>query len=181
MGPDDVAGIEEGFARLSERSRYLRFFSGVNRLSSHQLRSFTDIDQVEHVAVAALVPGHPDAPDPDDGLGVGVARYAPDRPGETAELAVAVTDDHHGRGIGTLLVQALARIAAERGLGALTALTLSENTAMRGVLEHCGAHTVKRRPDEDFAVVRYELPVGVALERAGPARRELLDRLLPWP
>ena len=47
-----------------------------------------------------------------------------------AEVAFAVPDDMHGRGIASLLLEHLVWQARQRGLRAFTAETLAENSAM---------------------------------------------------
>ena len=111
-------------------------FHGVKRdLSERELAYFTEIDFLRHVAlVAALVE--------DDGEHlIGVGRYIesdPTQPIRCAEVAFAVDEDHQGLGVGSLLLQHLARIAVVQGIEEFTAFVLSENQAMVDVFEHSG-------------------------------------------
>ena len=66
----DAALLADGFARLSTRSRRLRFLSPKRELSSAELGYFTDVDHHDHEALGAL--------DHADGRGVGIARYVRD-------------------------------------------------------------------------------------------------------
>lgn len=129
-----------GFEHLSDRSRYMRFFSPKNALTEAELRWFLDVDHHDHEAVAAV--------DTDTGEGVGVARYIRDaEDGEVAEVSVAVVDDHQGRGIGALLLQAIARRAREEGVRRFRATVLADNTRMlRLIRRRWPYHTVRRRP-----------------------------------
>ena len=54
---DDAALLADGFARLSARSRQLRFLRTKNELSPAELRYFTDIDHHDHEALGALNTG----------------------------------------------------------------------------------------------------------------------------
>ena len=66
----DAPLLADGFARLSARSRQLRFLTGKPELSPSELRYLTDIDHHDHEALGAL--NHA------DGRGVGIARYVRD-------------------------------------------------------------------------------------------------------
>src|SRR5947207_5929492 len=94
--PEDRDRLVEGFARLSDESRYRRFGTPVRRLTDEQLRYLTEIDYETHMAWIALDPATPGEP------GLGVARYVrlPGEP-EVAEAAVTVVDSHQGLGLGT--------------------------------------------------------------------------------
>src|SRR4051794_17974634 len=89
IDPDDRDLLAAAFERLSPESRYRRFFSPLQRLSSRQLDHLTRVDHVDHEALLAI--------DEDAGDLVGVARYVRTGPGE-AEPAMVVADDWQGRG-----------------------------------------------------------------------------------
>src|SRR6201995_3432204 len=63
----DAPLLADGFARLSARSRQLRFLGPKKMLSAAELRYLTDVDHHDHEALGALSPA--------DGWGIGVARY----------------------------------------------------------------------------------------------------------
>ena len=97
--PDDKPALSAFFERLSLESRRRRFLGPKPRLTARELAFLTEVDQCSHVALVAV--------DAEDAI-VAVARYAPwlDRPGH-AELAIAVVDEWHGRGLGSALTRAL--------------------------------------------------------------------------
>jgi GNAT superfamily N-acetyltransferase len=131
MGPADKAGLAAGFERLSELSRYRRFLSATPRLTTSQLAYLTEVDHHDHEALVALEPSGRD--------GLGVARFV--RSGEDpqeAECAVAVADDWHGRGLGTLLLRHLAARALQEGIARFTGLVLRDNQPMRQLLDSLG-------------------------------------------
>jgi RimJ/RimL family protein N-acetyltransferase len=131
IAPDDKQRLAEGFERLSERSRYRRFLSPHPRLSEGELRYLTEVDHHDHEALVAL--------DPATGEGVGVARYVRSESDPTAaELAVTVSDDWQGRGVGGRLVAALAERAHKNGIHRFTALMLAENERMLSLLHELG-------------------------------------------
>ena len=130
LRPDDKRLLVAGFERLSPESRYRRFLSATNRLSSDTLRYLTEIDHHDHEALVALA---------SDGTWIGVARYVRSRTDPaSAEAAVTVADDWHGRGLGTALTGLLARRAREEGIHRFTAVMLAENRDMFEVLQEVG-------------------------------------------
>ncbi len=56
----------------------------------------------------------------------------------TAEVAMAVDDDFHGKGLGTLLLERLAMLAIRHGFTQLWAVTHADNLAMREVFRESG-------------------------------------------
>ena len=144
----DAPLLADGFARLSARSRQMRFLRTKNELSPAELRYFTEIDHHDHEALGAV--------DRVNGRGVGVARYV--RSAEdagSAEVAVTVVDEWQGRGLGTELVAQLSERAREEGIRRFTALVAADNVAVAGLARSVGAELVRREP----ATVVYEVPL----------------------
>jgi GNAT superfamily N-acetyltransferase len=94
--------------------------------------------------------------DEKSGEGVGVGRYVrdPQRP-DTAEVAVTVADDWQGRGLGTMLLDALSARAEDEGITRFTALMLATNSEMMDLLEQLGPVRVV---DRDAGAVEVEVP-----------------------
>jgi GNAT superfamily N-acetyltransferase len=132
--PDDKQRLIEGFQRLTPESRYRRFMGAIDTLTDRQLRYLTELDYVDHYAEVAIGIDEPDQP------GLGVARYVrlKDEPA-VAEAAVAVIDDHHGRGLGTLLLDAIGAVALENGITRFRAFVLQDNKPIRELLTNLGA------------------------------------------
>lgn len=129
--PEDRVLMEEGFERLSPRSRYLRFMAPTDHLSRSQLRYLSEIDYRNHFAWGALAP---------DGTPIGIGRFV--RLRETpdgADVALTVVDDQQGKGVGTVLIQALAVVARRRGIAVLHFDVLPENEPMLALLRSLGA------------------------------------------
>lgn len=151
----DADHLREGFGRLSERSRFYRFFSPLQRLPDGWAERLTDLDHETHRAWVAY---DPDAKvDGAPGLGVGVARLIqlPDDP-TAAEAAVAVTDDYQGRGIGRALLEVMAGTAHAVGYHTLVTNILRENTAMLDLARSIGGPV---RTTSDGDAVRVEIPL----------------------
>jgi GNAT superfamily N-acetyltransferase len=123
--PDDKELLYRGFHRLSPESRYRRFFAAKNDLTAEELRYLTEIDGDSHFAIGAVTA------DGNDGLGV--ARFIRlDDAGElgVAEAAIAVADEHQGKGLGSLLFQRLVAAARERGVYRFRCEMLGSNQGM---------------------------------------------------
>jgi acetyl coenzyme A synthetase (ADP forming)-like protein len=71
---------------------------------------------------------------------------------QTAEVAMAVEDGFHGKGLGTLLLERLALSAIRYGFTHLWAVTHTENLAMREVFRESGFTSHETYEGEDMAV-----------------------------
>jgi RimJ/RimL family protein N-acetyltransferase len=128
--PDDKALLARGMAALSPRSARLRFLAPKNHLTLAELRYLTEIDQVDHYALVAVL-----ADDPSSMAGVG--RWVRDvEHTDAAEVAVVVGDCLQGEGLGTALGEALADGARARGIARFTAIMLPENRAAQRLFAH---------------------------------------------
>lgn len=149
IAPGDSSLLAASFGRLSEESRYRRFFTTKDKLSASELEYFVDIDHSDHEAIVAI--------DPSTGELLGVARYirSPDD-AERAEVAVTVADDWQGRGLGRSLLHRLTYRARREGVRRFTALVQSENRASMGLFE--GVGDTQRRFYGDEVELVIELP-----------------------
>ncbi|HEY7559299.1 MAG TPA: GNAT family N-acetyltransferase [Candidatus Binatia bacterium] len=129
--PQDKEAIKAFFASLSNESRLDRFFS----------RSLPEDRFIESLC---------DSSDPRSRLTLVVTRlrepaewiiaagsYAA-RDGTTAEIAIAVADEFQGRGIGTILLERLAVLAARNGFARFWAVLQTHNQAMLDVFRQSG-------------------------------------------
>jgi acyl-CoA synthetase (NDP forming)/GNAT superfamily N-acetyltransferase len=141
--PADFDAVKAMHQAMSPDNAYLRFFS-LSRLAAEQeARRVTRAPHPDHAALLALY----------DGKVVGLASYEVARDGSrTAEVAFAVADDMHHRGIATLLLEHLVSLARARQLDALMAETLQENTGMLRVFSDAGLPVVSRREDGVVAI-----------------------------
>ncbi|HET9079732.1 MAG TPA: bifunctional GNAT family N-acetyltransferase/acetate--CoA ligase family protein [Trebonia sp.] len=136
--PADFDAVKAMHEAMSPNNAYLRFFS-LSRLAAEQeARRITRDARPDHAALLALY----------EGRVVGVASFEVARDGSgKAEVAFAVADTMHHRGIATLLLEHLVSMARARQLEALTAETLQENTDMLRVFSDAGLPVVSRRED----------------------------------
>jgi len=127
-GPADAEAVRAMHAAMSPANLYLRFFSPSPRSADAEARRVSREPGPDYAALLAWL---------GDRL-VGVASYEPAPGPGVAEVAFAVPDDMHGRGIATLLLEHLVSVARERGLRAFTAQALLENRPMLGVFADAG-------------------------------------------
>ena len=161
IAPEDKPLLAASFERLSEESRYRRFFTTKNELSLADLDYLVDVDHEDHEAIVAI--------DPSSGEGLGVARYIRSLDDvEVAEVAVTVADDWQGRGLGRALLDRLTYRARREGVRRFSALVQSDNLASLGLFE--GVGDTRRRFDTGEVELVIELPpkrgMGARLARA---------------
>jgi GNAT superfamily N-acetyltransferase len=154
LGREDRERYLAGFARLSDETRYRRFFSAIpQRMPEALVRRMLDTDGWNHLAIAAERIGADGRAE--DAI-VGVARFIRDRNDPArAEAAVTVADELHHQGLGRLLLAELARAARVRGVSRLEAQVLAGNEPMRALLRSFGAGKPRREDDR----LVYELPI----------------------
>lgn len=137
--PSDVALLQEFHERQSDESIYLRFFAPLKHLSDREAERFANVDYAQRVALIVEAGGRM----------VGVARYdrltGPDGP--RAEVAFNIADDYQGRGVGSVLLEHLAAIAAEAGVQEFVADVLPQNHKMMGVFTDAGFEVSRRFDD----------------------------------
>jgi GNAT superfamily N-acetyltransferase len=138
LAKDDGAELRRGLEHLSPRSAYRRFLGTPPSLNAKTLKYLTEVDHINHEALGAA--------DPATGHGIGIARFvrSHDDPA-SAEIALAIADDWQHRGLGALLLDALAARARDVGITTLTGLVLADNTGMLKLFERLGP--TRRRPE----------------------------------
>src|SRR5690348_5266446 len=129
--PEDEPLLHEAVASMSERTVYFRFFSPIKRMSdalAHRLAVVDYNDRFALVATTTRPAGK--------GRIVGVARYDRAPQTDVAEVAVAVIDEFQRRGLGSVLLAELARVAKTHGISTFQLIVLPENREMLGLLRN---------------------------------------------
>jgi acetyl coenzyme A synthetase (ADP forming)-like protein len=157
--PSDTTMMQQFVDRLSPESRRHRFFS----------ESLPSSD-----SIAALC----NSSDPHSQFTLIVTRawngtpriiaagsyWARDR--QTAEVAMAVDDGFHGKGLGTLLLERLALVAIQHSFTCLWAVTHADNLAMREVFRESGFTAHEAYEGEDMEVELSLIPTEATVTRA---------------
>ena len=145
--PEDAPAIVELHSRMSDRTRYLRYFSPYPRIPERDLARFVNVDHRDREAFV-IVSGS---------RIMAVGRYerlGPESP--EAEVAFVVEDAHQGRGIGSVLLEHLADAAQEHGINRFVAEVLPQNSGMLRVFSDFGYQVQRRYAD---GVVHLEFPI----------------------
>src|SRR6266567_2295120 len=140
-GPEDFEAVQAMHARMAPDNVYLRFFSYSTRSAEIEAGRICRDPAPGSTALLALLHGEL----------VGVASYAEliGHPGQ-AEVAFAVADHMHHKGIATLLLEHLVSLARKRQITTFTAETLTENTAMLEVFADAGLPVQRHFADEVY-------------------------------
>lgn len=171
--PADKVLIERGFDRMSEQSRYRRFFTGKSHLTDRDLRYLTELDGENHFAIGAV---YRDELEREEGLGTGrFVRCAEDP--RIAEPAVAVIDSFQHRGLGRLLCRRIGEAAAERGVQRFRCEVLLANDPMRAILGELAPNAVVQLHG-DSATIEFPLNAWAPQLTSDAAPSSMLDYLL---
>ena len=145
----DFEAVRAMHAAMSPDNMYLRFFSMSPAAAEQEARRVCREPDSDHAALLAW----------QDHRLAGVGAYELSGKPGVAEVAFAVPDDMHGRGIASVLLEHLVWRARQRGLEAFTAETLAENSAMLRVFADVGL-PAKRRIARETVELTFPLPGG---------------------
>jgi acyl-CoA synthetase (NDP forming)/RimJ/RimL family protein N-acetyltransferase len=177
--PEDADRLVAFYQRVSDQSKYYRFFAPYPRLSAKDVRHFTHHDFVDRVGLAALV----------NDQFIATVRYdridASGRPsgtGTEAEVAFLVQDAHQGRGVASALLEHIAATARERGIRRFVAEVLPENRKMAKVFTEAGYTQQRSFTDGvlhfEFDLAPTEASLAVMRAREHRAEARSMQRLL---
>lgn len=156
MKVGDEPALRRAIESFSNRTRYLRFFSGAAQVPEGVIRRLAHVDGAHHfawVAIDETAPG---------GEVIGAAhimRDTPDTP--LGELAIGLVDAWQGRGIARLLIALVAAEALANGISAIEAHVLYENNVGRALVRALGAEPA----GSDGAVSRFRVHLAPMLEQ----------------
>ena len=154
-GPGDFNAVRAMHKAMSPNNIYLRFFNVSRMVAEIEARRICRDPVPGQMALLAI----------SDGEVVGVASYASRTPGQ-AELAFAVAEHMHHRGIATLLLEHLVSYARSHQITTFIAQTLTENKAMLNVFADVGL-PVERHYEDGVFELTFPLPsqdAGATLE-----------------
>lgn len=159
--PGDSERTVHGHVHFSAETLYRRFMTA--RLPSPALMHYLfEVDYADHFVWVVT-----DGTDP-----VADARFVRDESDPTvAEIAFTVADDYQGRGVGTFLIGALSIAARLNGVEKFSARMLSDNVAMRAIMDHYGA--VWQREDVGVIATMIDVPS----RREAGLKRDMADRI----
>jgi len=126
--PEDFDAVRDMHAKMSPDNLYRRFFSMSRVAAEQEARRVCREPTPDHAGLLAVL----------DGEVAGCGSYERIAGSSSAEVAMAVADGLHHRGVGTLLLEHLISLADGRGFRAFTAETLSDNAPMLKVFADAG-------------------------------------------
>ena len=163
--PEDYQAVLRLHEEMSPDNLYFRFFSA-SRVSAEREARRVCLDDRQGLAALLGLRG--------DDL-VGVASYELTGDPAAAEIALAVADGMHRRGIATLLLEHLVSLARARGVKTLVADVLPDNYPVLHVLTDAGL-TVRRRIGGGVIEISMPVPANAALGEASAYLDAVADR-----
>ncbi len=157
--PEDEPLMVEFHKTLSDHSVYLRYFQMLNlnqRTAHERLMRLCFIDYDREMALVAER-AHPETSLPQI---IAVGRLTKIPHSDEAEFATLVSDDYHGQGLGTKMLNRLIEIANVEQIGRIMAYTLPENRSMKHLFEREGFQ-FSREDGMIKAVLPLRLPAAI--------------------
>ena len=152
--PSDKLIMRDAFERLSPASRHARFMTAKSSLTEQDLRYLTEVDGADHFALGAMRPSWRTR-----NQGIGVGRFVRlGHANDTAEPAITVIDDYHGKGLGSILLERLTQAAWERDIRWFHVEVHSENLASKRLFGALSPGTEFRRSDAGTLFATIPLP-----------------------
>jgi len=169
--PEDADLLVSFYARVSDESKYYRFFAPYPTLTDKDVEHFTTVDHVDRGALIVLAG--------EEMVAVGRYEKVTDH---VAEVAFLVEDSQQGRGLGSVLLEQLAQAARERGFTRFVADVLPDNRKMILVFRDAG-YTVANTFEDgvihlEFAISPTEDSIEVMQAREQLAEARSVARLL---
>jgi len=136
----DTPLIEAGIIALSDRSRYLRFFSGFKQAPQAVLDLLTDFDDDDdHLAWGAVDASLDDKP----AIAAAHIIRTETLPDTRGDFSVAVLDDYHHQGVARAIIQCLFSEAESHGFTHVELDVLTENKSAISLFKWLGGRTLK--------------------------------------
>ena len=154
-GPDDYGPVRQLHEAMSPDNLYFRFFSASRSSAEWEARRVCLRDDPGRVALLGVLGDEV----------VGVASYEVTADAAAAEVALAVADSMHGRGIATLLLEHLVSLARAQEVKVLVADVLPDNYPVLRVLSDAGL-AVRRRLGNGVVELSMPVPPNTALGEA---------------
>jgi acetyltransferase len=149
--PEDEPLMVAFHERLSERSVYFRYFHLLNLGQRTAHERLTRMCFIDYDRGMALVAERENADGVHELLGIG--RLTRVHGTNEAEMAVLVSDDFQGRGLGTELLRRLLEVGRQEKVERITADILAENRPMQRICERLG---FQLKYDAEDATVKVE-------------------------
>ncbi len=134
-------------SRISPESIYNRFLGYLPPLSKEVIERFTEVDYEREIAIVAEHGELEKEP-------IAVARLA-SLEGSRAEFAIVIADDWQRKGLGSILIKYMIRVAVKMNFDSIYASYFSDNVGIKKLLYRNGF----RKRSQDGGTVSVELPL----------------------
>ena len=138
--PDDATILRRFLEAVSPGDIRARFHGTMRDFSGPLLVRLTQIDYDRELALIGFFANDP--------LPLGVVRLHADPDRISAEFAILVRSDLHGRGLGKVLMRRIVAVARARGLARLVGSVLRDNARMLHLVRELGFVAEEARGDE---------------------------------
>ena len=136
---------------LSAESVKKRYFSHTKTFPHKDVQKLTNVDYEQNLAIVGIIPGAEGSEEI-----VAIAQYFLDPKTEVAEVAFIVQDEWQDKGMGSLLLDYLTRIAMDRRVKSFYATVLPINKSMLQLFYNSG-YKVNTEFDGDSYSIKYDL------------------------
>lgn len=158
--PSDEARMRDGIAAMSDRSRYLRFFTAFRAPPEMIVKRLSAVDGHDHIGWGAILLDGVDNPPIAAAHAIRI-----DGDPETGELAVAVLDAYQGLGLARLLIAPMLADCLDEDVRWLEMNVLAENRPAIALALALGGDPVPT----GGSVGHYRLDVRAAFDRLAAA------------
>ena len=135
----DEEPLQDLFYRLSDDSTYRRFMAYKQVHPHSEMQKLVDLDYENNMALLAI-----QISDAGEKI-VAMARYDVDPATRLADIAFVVRDEWQGKGLGTIPLRRMSKIAKARGLAGFTADVLDTNKPMLMIFHKSGLEVRSER------------------------------------
>lgn len=149
--PTDDSALSDMLYSLSPTSVKRRYFTHTRTFPQKDVQKLTNIDYDQNLAIVGVVPG----PEGEEEI-VGISQFFLDPKTGVAEVAFIVQDEWQDKGMGSLLLEYLTKIAKERKVKSFYATVLPTNKAMLSIFYNSG-YKVNTEFDGDCYTITYQL------------------------
>ena len=149
--PTDDSALSDMLYSLSPDSVKRRYFTHTRTFPLKDVQKLTNIDYEQNLAIVGVVPG----PEGEEEI-VAIAQYFVDPKTMVAEVAFIVQDEWQDKGMGSLLLEYLTKIAKDRGVKSFYATVLPINKAMLAIFYNSG-YKINTEFDGDSYTITYDL------------------------
>jgi acetyltransferase len=137
ISPEDEPLMVKFHSGLSDRTVYLRYFCSLSLAARTAHERLVRICFADPERETVLVASHTDKMSGEQRI-VAVGRINKLLPKNEAELAILVSDDYQGRGLGSELLRRLIQVVRHQKLDRIVAEMLRDNITMQALLKKAG-------------------------------------------